>query len=93
MRYEEQDDKNERHPDDRVYRRDARQLVAYIPDAGCEVSEAEGGDEGHAVGEVEPDDGEVEDRIDCDSIDKHEEALGQRAHCDETNGASGRLVG
>lgn len=56
------------------------------------MAEAETRYEGHAVCEVETHDGEVEDRVDGDGVDEHEESFKECAHCDETDSTCGSFV-
>lgn len=57
------------------------------------MPEKETRDEGHAVREVQSHDCEVEDRIDGDCVDKHEEPLSQGTDSYETNRTGGSFVG
>lgn len=48
--------------------------------------------EGHAVGEIETHDCEVEDRVDGDGVHEHEEAFSERADGDESDSAGRSFV-
>jgi len=49
--------------------------------------------EGHAVGEIETHDCEIEDGVNGDGVHEHEEAFGEGADGDESDGAGGGFVG
>jgi hypothetical protein len=64
-----------------------------MEDTRSEVSKDDTRDKGHAVGEVETNDGQVEDGVDGYGIHEHEKSLSQSANGTEGYGANWSFVG